>query len=215
VRTSVRTPFQFVLLASIALAGGEAVAENNVLTQQEKQTAVGRVLGAVAFCGFASRLDQFRLAQQLAELKLTSADKPQIEKSRQNTYMKIRAAVTDADAHEAYCRETERNPLLRAVLRKVSEGYRNSDTTQQQEKIRAYGDIIGLMEFCGLDVDGQKLGNSLYAVGVISESIPAVFARSKVKRSGLELERGQMKLNSAACSELQSSAFVQQVKKIP
>jgi hypothetical protein len=214
-RTTARTLFQYVLLASVALAGGEALAEKNVLTQQEKQIAVGQVLGAVAFCGLASRLDQFRFAQQLAELQLTSADKPQIEKSRQDTYVKIRTAVTNADAHEAYCREAERNPLLKTVLRKFSEGDRNSDTSQQQEKIRTYGDIIGLMEFCGVSVDGQKLGNSLYAIGVMSESIPAVLARSKIKRTGLELERGQMKLNSNACSEVQSNAFVQQVKKTP
>jgi len=85
------------------------------------------------------------------------------------------------------------------VLRKFAEGDRNSDTTQQQEKIRVYGDIIGLMELCGLSVDGQKLGISLHSIGVMSRSIPAVFARSRTKRTGLELERGQMKLATNLC----------------
>jgi hypothetical protein len=74
---------------------------------------------------------------------------------------------------------------------------------------------MGLMDFCGVSVDGEKLGHKLYSIGLTSESMSAVQARSRAKRSMLEVERGQSKGSSNTCSELQSNAFVQQVKKAP
>jgi hypothetical protein len=210
-RVVIRTIVRSSLLAIAVLGTSQAAAEDKVAPQE----LVGSVLGSVAFCGFGTRLDQFKLAQQMKELQLTSADRPQIEKYRDTYYAELRTNITNAVEHDKYCRFTERNPLLAIVLRKFAEPYRNSDTSQQQEKITAYGDIMGLMDFCGVSVDGEKLGHKLYSIGLTSESMSAVQARSRAKRSMLEVERGQLKGSSNTCSELQSNAFVQQVKKAP
>jgi hypothetical protein len=214
-RPAIGTIIRAAVLAFTISAAHQAVAEEVAMTQQEKQIAVGRILGAVAFCGFGTRLDQFKFGQRMKEWGLSSADRPQIEKYRKDTYSQIRSAISDPAAHESYCRESEINPLLIPVLRKFAEPSRNSDTSQQQEKISAFGDIMGLMDFCGVSVDGDKLSHKLYSMGVTSESMPAVQARSGAKRSMLELERGQLKGSSNICSELQSNLFVQQVKKAP
>jgi hypothetical protein len=158
---------------------------------------------------------KFKFAQRMKELELSSSDRPQIEKFRNASYSQIRSAISDPTAHEDYCREIEKNPVLTSVLRKFSDPGRNSDATQQPEKIRAYGDIVGMMMFCGVDVDGQKLGSSLYTIGVASENVPPVVARSKVKRNDLELERAQMKGSASACSQMEANAFVQTVRKMP
>ncbi len=194
----------------MAMLGTRQAAAEDKVTPQE---LVGSVLGSVAYCGFGTRLDQFKLGQQMKELQLTSADRPQIEKFRDQYYAELRTNITNAVEHEKTCKIIERNPVIAIVLRKFAEPDRTSDTSQQQEKIRAFGDIMGLMDFCGVSVDGEKLGRKLYSIGLTSESVSAVQARSKVKRSTLELERGQLKGSSNTCSELQSNAFVQQVKK--
>jgi uncharacterized protein YnzC (UPF0291/DUF896 family) len=211
VRFVLKTVVCCSLLANAIFGTLQAAAEDSVPPQE----FVGSILGSVAFCGFGTRVDQFKLGQQMKALQLTSADRPQIEKFRDQYYAELRANITDAVEHEKYCRVIQENRLIAIVLRKFSEPDRTSDTSQQQEKITSYGDMLGAMAFCGVDVDGEKLGRKLFSIGLTSESMSAVQARSKVRRSILELERGQMKGSLTTCSELQSNAFVKQVKKTP
>jgi hypothetical protein len=201
------------LLTLVALTSQQGLGEELQITQQEKQILVGHMMAAVAFCGLGSRIDAFKMGQQMKVLGLSSNDRPDIEKDRGETYSKIRSSVLDPTAHEQYCREMESNPLLIAVMRKTYDLSRGSDSTQQQEKIKTYGDALGVMDFCGVSVDREKLGRKLYSSGLTGESITAVQARSRARRSSLEWERGQMKGSPNACSELQSNAFVKQVAK--
>jgi hypothetical protein len=95
-RVVIGTIIRCSLLAMAIWVTRQAAAEDKV----EPQELVGSVLGSVAFCGFGTRLDQFKLAQQMKELQLTSSDRPQIEKYRDTYYAELRTNITNAVEHD-------------------------------------------------------------------------------------------------------------------
>jgi hypothetical protein len=120
---------------------------------------------------------------------VTSADRPAMEASRDKNYQILRDKSKTAREHADFCIEKRSWPFFIKAVRKGSPLSAGSDTSKQPEKIELFGNMLGALVFCKIDVDGNKWGRFLWDMGVHTSPI-----RHQIQRIEAECFCGRPKI---------------------
>lgn len=155
----------------------------------------GDIFARMSFCGLFNFVDQYELMSATKAFGVTGSDRPAIEAVREKNYQKLRDTFKTPAAHGDFCIENWSHPFLVKAGRRQSTSIAGSDTTKQPEKIEVFGELLGSLTFCKMQIDGDKWGRFLFDMGVKSESIPAMAERAKAAQQSLAPLAGTSQAN--------------------
>ena len=164
----------------------------------------GVVLARMSFCGMFQDVDQYELAVAMKAFGVTSADRPAIEVSQDKNYQILRAKSKTAREHADFCIENRSWPFFIKAARKGLPLLAGSDTSKQPEKIEQFGNLLGALVFCKIDVDGNKWGRFLWDMGLKSESMSAMADQAKRQQQALIAENTPQRA-AKACREARTN----------
>jgi hypothetical protein len=208
----VRWYFAFVALAFCNPAISAKAQQALLPLGFDRVAFFGDILARMSFCGMYHDIDEYELASAMKAFGVTPGDRALIENGREKYYQSLREKFKTARDHADFCIENRNNPFFVKAGRKGSPTIVGSDDRRQPEKIEVFGDLLGAMLFCKIDVSGDKWGKYLFDMGVNSESIQALSARAKRKQQAL-VEAGQSRQAEEFCQNTRSSPYLSRFGK--
>ncbi|WP_072387095.1 hypothetical protein [Hyphomicrobium sp. CS1BSMeth3] len=166
---------------------------------------LGDMLAVVAFCNLTNSVDQYEMSAFARAIGITPTDKAHVEAERIKHYGKYRSHFDTLQKHQDFCGKITRHPFLLKVMRRGVPNSVGSDDRRQSEKIDYFGEMLAKLLFCNAQVDEMKWGNYLFAMGVKSESMPALGAHAKKMRSAIAGKYSTPQLASEMCTQVRDN----------
>ena len=179
----------------------------------DKVPFFGDMLALIGFCGLHHHIDQYEMAMAMSELGVTAADRPALEAVRDKNYEAYREKYSTAPAHGAFCIQVRLHPFFEKVAREGSPTIVGSDTTKQPEKIELFGNLIGTILFCKMDVDSTNLESFFTDMGVLSESMNSLKDKSLKVQQALLTQYGTPERAIDVCNQLRANPTLYRLEK--
>jgi hypothetical protein len=178
----------------------------------DKVEFFGVVLARMSFCGMFHYVDEYELSMAMKAFGVTTADRPAMEASRDKNYQLFRDKIKTAREHADFCIENRSWPFFIKAARKGLPSLVGSDTNKQTEKIELFGNMLGALRFCKIDVDGNKWGTFLWDMGVTSESMSAMADQAKRQLQALIAGDAPQRA-SEVCKEARANPYLYRFNK--
>jgi hypothetical protein len=201
-----------LLIATSAYAQTQPQPQPQIPPGFDRVEFFGVVLARMAFCGMFHHVDQYEFATAMKAFGVTSADRPAMEASRDKNYQILRDKFKTAREHGDFCIENRSWPFFIKAGRKGSPSWVGSDPGKQPEKIELFGNMLGALVFCKIDVDGNKWGLFLSDMGVKSESMSAMGDQAKRQQQALIAESTPQRA-AEACKETRANPYLYRFSK--
>ena len=172
-----------------------------------KKEFFGDALALLSFCNFHDVTDHFEMFLAFKELGVTAADKSEILAIRDKDYQIYRDKFSTPASQEELCKRAKNQFFFIKTRRKGVPLVAGSDTNKQPEKIKLFGNALGVMLFCKANIDQRKWWDFMFYMGINSESVtPLVDYAAKTKQA-LAARYGTPEKASDTCLKIKNNYY--------